>query len=84
MTRPGRAYYRYRDREQVLQIALEPNTPRLLHASISVFYGAIHTVAKISDLPARVADTQAFLDDLCRVCLSDNPGAWFRLKRVVW
>ncbi|BGP58145.1 hypothetical protein JCM8202v2_005806 [Rhodotorula sphaerocarpa] len=67
------AYYRYRDREQVLQIALEPNTPRLLHASISVFYGAIHTVAKISDLPARVADTQAFLDDLCRVCLSDNP-----------
>lgn len=85
MTRPGRAYYRYRDREQVLQIALEPNTPRLLHASISVFYGAIHTVAKISDLPARVADTQAFLDDLCRVCLSDNPGeCGDGCAKIVW
>lgn len=73
-----RAYYRYRDREQVLQIALEPNTPRLLHATIAVFYGAIHTVAKISNLPDRVADTQAFLDDLCRICLSDNTGE-FRL-----
>lgn len=58
----------------MLQIALEPNTPRLLHATIAVFYGAIHTVAKISNLPDRVADTQAFLDDLCRVCLSDNIG----------
>ncbi|GAA5877826.1 hypothetical protein JCM3774_000188 [Rhodotorula dairenensis] len=77
------AYYRYRDREQVLQIALEPNTPRLLHASIAVFYGAIHTVAKISNLPDRVADTQAFLDDLCRICLSDNtePAEFIKLAK---
>ncbi|GAA5989987.1 hypothetical protein JCM10908_002410 [Rhodotorula pacifica] len=75
------AYYRYRDREQVLQIALEPNTPRLLHASIAVFYGAIHAVAKISNLPDRVADMQAFLDDLCRICLSDNtePAEFIKL-----
>ncbi|GAA5959308.1 hypothetical protein JCM3765_006555 [Sporobolomyces pararoseus] len=66
------AYYRLRDREQVLAIALEPNTPRLLHASIAVFYDTIYKVANASKLSERVGDIQAFLDDLIRVCLSDK------------
>ncbi|GAA5887625.1 hypothetical protein JCM16303_001452 [Sporobolomyces ruberrimus] len=66
------AYYRLRDREQVLAIALEPNTPRLLHASIAVFYDTIYKVANASKLSERVGDMQAFLDDLIRVCLSDK------------
>ncbi|GAA6024859.1 hypothetical protein JCM11491_005677 [Sporobolomyces phaffii] len=66
------AYYRLRDREQVLAIALEPNTPRLLHASIAVFYDTIYKVANASKLTERVGDIQAFLDDLIRVCLSDK------------
>ncbi|GAA5825350.1 hypothetical protein JCM5353_005630 [Sporobolomyces roseus] len=66
------AYYRLRDREQVLAIALEPNTPRLLHASIAVFYITIYKVANASKLSERVGDIQAFLDDLIKVCLSDK------------
>ncbi|GAA5931207.1 uncharacterized protein JCM15063_002576 [Sporobolomyces koalae] len=66
------AYYRLRDREQVLAIALEPNTPRLLHASIAVFYDTIYKVANASKLSERVGDLQAFLDDLIQVSLSEH------------
>ncbi|GAA5912338.1 hypothetical protein JCM8208_003330 [Rhodotorula glutinis] len=61
------AYYRFRDREQVLNIALEPNTPRLLHATIAVFYSTIHAVANASKLSDRVGDLQLFLNDLVKV-----------------
>ncbi|GJN93987.1 hypothetical protein Rhopal_007050-T1 [Rhodotorula paludigena] len=64
------AYYRFRDREQVLAIALEANTPRLLHASIAVFYSTVHAVANASKLSDRVGDLQAFLDDLVKTCES--------------
>lgn len=50
-----------------MAIALEPNTPRLLHASIAVFYSTIHAVANASKLSDRVGDLQAFLDDLVKV-----------------
>ncbi|GEM12402.1 PX domain-containing protein, partial [Rhodotorula toruloides] len=62
------AYYRYRDREQVLAIALEANTPRLLHASIATFYQTIHDVANASKLSERVGDIQYFLDDMIKCC----------------
>ncbi|BGP72928.1 hypothetical protein NBRC10513v2_006332 [Rhodotorula toruloides] len=62
------AYYRYRDREQVLAIALEANTPRLLHASIATFYQTIHNVANASKLSERVGDIQYFLDDMIKCC----------------
>ncbi|GAA5851019.1 hypothetical protein JCM3766R1_007104 [Sporobolomyces carnicolor] len=68
------AFYRLRDREQVLAIALEPNTPRLLHASIAVFYDTIYKVANASKLSERVGDIQVFLDDLIKVSLSDKNG----------
>ncbi|GAA5866451.1 hypothetical protein JCM8547_000629 [Rhodosporidiobolus lusitaniae] len=58
------AYYRHRDRLQVLEIALEPGTPKLLHASIAVFYDTIRDVANASKLADRVGDIQAFLNDL--------------------
>lgn len=63
-----RAYYRYRDREQVLAIMLEANTPRLLHASIATFYQTIHDVANASKLSERVGDIQYFLDDMIKCC----------------
>ncbi|GAA5956736.1 hypothetical protein JCM21900_002166 [Sporobolomyces salmonicolor] len=68
------AYYRFRDREQVLAIALEPNTPKLLHASIAIFYDTIYKVANASKLSERVGDVQAFLDDLIKVATSGNNG----------
>ncbi|GAA5869290.1 hypothetical protein JCM1840_004346 [Sporobolomyces johnsonii] len=68
------AYYRFRDREQVLAIALEPNTPKLLHASIAIFYDTIYKVANASKLSERVGDIQAFLDDLIKVATSGNNG----------
>ncbi|BGP51608.1 hypothetical protein JCM10450v2_007558 [Rhodotorula kratochvilovae] len=76
------AYYRFRDREQVLAIALEPNTPKLLHASIAVFYGTIHAVANASKLSERVADLQAFLDDLVAVAgRAAEPHEFIRLAQ---
>lgn len=66
------SYCRKRDREQVLNIVMEPNTPRLLHASIAVFYGTIYKVANASNLAARLGDLQAFLDDLIHVAYSDK------------
>ncbi|GAA6059871.1 hypothetical protein JCM10212_007076 [Sporobolomyces blumeae] len=76
------AYYRLRDREQVLAIALEPNTPRLLHATIAVFYSTIHKVANASKLSDRVGDMQAFLDDLIKVAMSDKKSPPEFLKLV--
>lgn len=70
------AYYRFRDREQVLAIALEANTPRLLHASIAVFYSTVHAVANASKLSDRVGDLQAFLDDLVKTCEGGKTGAF--------
>ncbi|GAA5820207.1 hypothetical protein JCM3770_006060, partial [Rhodotorula araucariae] len=76
------AYYRFRDREQVLAIALEPNTPRLLHASIAVFYSTIHAVANASRLSDRVGDLQAFLDDLVEIAgRAAEPAEFIRLAQ---
>ncbi|GAA5905179.1 hypothetical protein JCM6882_000401 [Rhodosporidiobolus microsporus] len=60
------AYYRHRDRMQVLGIVFEPHTPKLLHETIATFYEAIRKVADASKLSARVTDVQAFLDDLVK------------------
>jgi hypothetical protein len=56
-----------RDREQVLEIALEQNTPILLKSMISVFYGAISKIADAANLADRLGDLQAFNDDLLAV-----------------
>ncbi|GAA5827582.1 hypothetical protein JCM11251_001743 [Rhodosporidiobolus azoricus] len=58
------AYYRHRDRMQVLGIVFEPHTPKLLHETIATFYDTIHKMANASNLSARVTDVQAFLNDL--------------------
>ncbi|GAA5979388.1 hypothetical protein JCM11641_005020 [Rhodosporidiobolus odoratus] len=63
------AYYRYRDRMQVHAIAVEsPLVPKMMHQTIAIFYDAIRAVANASRLGDRVADFQAFLDDLVKTC----------------
>lgn len=64
---------------------MEPNTPRLLHASIAVFYDTIHAVANASNLAARLGDLQAFLDDLVKTSFSDHKGklAALSISRLV-
>ena len=51
---------------------MEANTPRALHASISVFYNTIYKVANASNLSARLGDLQAFLDDLIKTGYFEN------------
>lgn len=53
-----------RDREQVIEIVMEPNTPNLLKASIRVFYNAIYNIAEASNLARALGDLQAFITDL--------------------
>ncbi|GAA6021527.1 hypothetical protein JCM10207_005791 [Rhodosporidiobolus poonsookiae] len=76
------AYYRHRDRIQVLEIALEANTPKLLHATIATFYDTIRDVANASRLSDRVADLQAFLDDLVRTCESGKSEPYHFISLV--
>lgn len=59
-----RAYCLKRDREQVIEIVMEPNTPQLLKASIAVFYDAIWDIANAADLARALGDLQAFITDL--------------------
>ncbi|KAK4046130.1 hypothetical protein OIV83_006326 [Microbotryomycetes sp. JL201] len=66
------ALCRKRDREQVVAVVMEPNTPRALHESIAVFYNTIYKVANASNLAARLGDLQAFLDDLIKTGYSEN------------
>ena len=66
------AYCLRRDKEQVLDIALEKNTPILLKTSISIWYNTIYKVADASNLAARLGDLQAFVDDLIKVAYSPN------------
>ncbi|KAL8291630.1 hypothetical protein RQP46_001888 [Phenoliferia psychrophenolica] len=70
-----RAYCLRRDKEQVLEIAMERNTPILLKTSISVWYNTIYKVADASNLAARLGDLQAFVDDLIKVSLSSKNEA---------
>ncbi|KAI5479440.1 PX domain-containing protein [Pseudohyphozyma bogoriensis] len=70
-----RAYCLKRDREQVLEIVYEHNTPVVLKESISVFYGAIYKIADASKLADRLGDIQAFIDDLLKVAQSDKKDA---------
>ncbi|KAK4053580.1 hypothetical protein OIO90_003817 [Microbotryomycetes sp. JL221] len=66
------ALCRKRDREQVVAVIMEPNTPRALHESIAVFYNTIYKVANASNLSARLGDLQAFLDDLIKTGYSEH------------
>ncbi|KAK4703173.1 hypothetical protein P7C70_g3044, partial [Phenoliferia sp. Uapishka_3] len=66
------AYCLQRDKEQVLEITNEHNTPVLLRSSISVFYNAIHSIANVANLADRLGALQAFLDDLIKVATSKN------------
>ncbi|KAM0785987.1 hypothetical protein ACM66B_006805 [Microbotryomycetes sp. NB124-2] len=66
------ALCRKRDREQVVAVVMEANTPRALHESIAVFYNTIYKVANASNLSARLGDLQAFLDDLIKTGYSEN------------
>jgi len=79
---PFSAYCRKRDREQVLELVMESNTPRILHASIAVFYDTIYKVANASNLAARLGDLQAFLDDLIATAISDHKGEYQLLRTL--
>lgn len=59
---------------------MESNTPRILHASIAVFYDTIYKVANASNLAARLGDLQAFLNDLITTAFSDEKGTCWRFE----
>ncbi|SCV70931.1 BQ2448_3693 [Microbotryum intermedium] len=66
------AICRTRDREQVMGVVMESNTPKTLHASVSIFYKTIYKVAEASNLSERLGDLQAFLDDMIKVSYSEK------------
>ncbi|KAM0749704.1 hypothetical protein T439DRAFT_381276 [Meredithblackwellia eburnea MCA 4105] len=71
-----------RDKEQVLELVMEHNTPVFLKTSISVFYDTIWKVANAANLAERLGDLQAFIDDLLEVALSDKkePSDFIKLS----
>ncbi|KDE09124.1 hypothetical protein MVLG_00839 [Microbotryum lychnidis-dioicae p1A1 Lamole] len=66
------AVCRTRDREQVVGVVMESNTPKTLHASMAIFYKTIYKVAEASILSERLGDLQAFLDDMIKVSYSEK------------
>lgn len=69
-----RAILKKRDREQVLEIIMEPNTPILIRSTLTVFYESIYKIADSTKLADRLGDYQLFIDDLLKVCSSDSKG----------
>ncbi|KAL8290246.1 hypothetical protein RQP46_003185 [Phenoliferia psychrophenolica] len=65
-----REYCLKRDKEQVLAIVMEHNTPVLIRSSIAVFYDTIYKIANASNLSERLGDIQNALDDLIQVASS--------------
>jgi hypothetical protein len=76
---------------------MEPNTPALLKASISVFYDAIYQIAEAANLAERLADLQAFIGDLIetaeaknsetsdfiKLCARHEQSLWFFIHELI-
>lgn len=64
-----------RDREQVLELGEEATVPKLLKATLEIYYPTIYGIANACRLDKRLADLQAFLYDLVDVSLSGRNDA---------
>ncbi|KAG0146816.1 hypothetical protein CROQUDRAFT_92123 [Cronartium quercuum f. sp. fusiforme G11] len=58
-----------RDREQLLEMVLEPNNHiiRTIKLFLEIYYPTMYELAAASDLSRRVTDTEAFVKDLIRL-----------------
>lgn len=57
-----------RDREEILQVVLEPNTPEMVKETVSIFYEAIGSVAAVTKLAPHINNLEDFMSDIVSTC----------------